>query len=40
MVSVLSILIWIVVIVGIVKGFSGNDSKKTQPTQNSTQKTV
>lgn len=40
MVSVLSILTWIVVIVGIVKGFSGNDSKKTQPTQNSTQKTV
>lgn len=40
MVSVLSVLIWIVVIVGIVKGFSGNDSKKTQPTQNSTQKTV
>ena len=40
MVSVLSILIWIVVIVGIVKGFSGNDSKKTQPTQNSAQKTV
>lgn len=40
MVSVLSILIWIVVIVGIVKGFSGNDSKKTQPTQNFTQKTV
>ena len=40
MVSVLSILIWIVVIVGIVKGFSGNDSKKTQPTRNSTQKTV
>ena len=40
MVSVLTILIWIVVIVGIVKGFSGNDSKKTQPTQNSTQKTV
>ena len=40
MVSVLSILIWIVVIGGIVKGFSGNDSKKTQPTQNSTQKTV
>ena len=40
MVSVLAILIWIVVIVGIVKGFSGNDSKKTQPTQNSTQKTV
>ena len=40
MVSVLSILIWIVVIVGIVKGFSGNDSKKTQPTQNSSQKTV
>lgn len=40
MVSVLSILIWIVVIVGIVKGFSRNDSKKTQPTQNSTQKTV
>lgn len=40
MVSVLSIVIWIVVIVGIVKGFSGNDSKKTQPTQNSTQKTV
>ena len=40
MVSVLSILIWSVVIVGIVKGFSGNDSKKTQPTQNSTQKTV
>ena len=40
MVSVLSILIWIVVIVGIVKGFSGNDIKKTQPTQNSTQKTV
>ena len=40
MVSVLSILIWIVVIVCIVKGFSGNDSKKTQPTQNSTQKTV
>ena len=40
MVSVLFILIWIVVIVGIVKGFSGNDSKKTQPTQNSTQKTV
>ncbi len=40
MVSVLSILIWIVVIVGIVKSFSGNDSKKTQPTQNSTQKTV
>jgi len=40
MVSVLSILIWIVVIVGIVKGLSGNDSKKTQPTQNSTQKTV
>ena len=35
MVSVLSILIWI-----IVKGFSGNDSKKTQTTQNSTQKTV
>ena len=40
MVSVLSILIWIVVIVGIVKSFSGNDSKKTQPTQNSAQKTV
>lgn len=40
MASILSILIWIVVIVGIVKGFSGNDSKKTQPTQNSTQKTV
>ena len=40
MVSVLSILIWIVVIVGIVKGLSGNDSKKTQTTQNSTQKTV
>lgn len=40
MVSVLSILIWIVVIVGIVNGFSGNDSKKTQTTQNSTQKTV
>lgn len=40
MVSVLSILIWIVVIVGIVKSFSGNDSKKTRPTQNSAQKTV
>ena len=40
MVSVLSIVIWIVVIVGIVKGFSGNDSKKTQTTQNCTQKTV
>lgn len=40
MASILSIVIWIVVIVGIVKGFSGNDSKKTQPTQNSTQKTV
>ena len=40
MVSVLSILTWIVVMVGFVKGFSGNDSKKTQPTQNSTQKTV
>ena len=40
MASILSIVIWIVVIVGIVKGFSGNDSKKTQPTQNSAQKTV
>ena len=40
MVSVLSILIWIVVIVGIVKSFSGSDAKKTQSTQNSTQKTV
>ena len=40
MAGILSIVIWIVVIVGIVKSFSGNDSKKTQSTQNSTQKTV
>lgn len=40
MAGIFSIVIWIVVIVGIVKSFSGNDSKKTQSTQNSTQKTV
>ena len=40
MAGILSIVIWIVVIVGLVKSFSGNDSKKTQSTQNSTQKTV
>lgn len=40
MAGILSIVIWIVVIVGIVKSFSGSDAKKTQSTQNSTQKTV
>ncbi len=40
MAGILSIVIWIVVIVGIVKSFSGSDTKKTQSTQNSTQKTV
>lgn len=40
MAGIFSILIWIVVIVGIVKSLSGNDGKKTQPTQNSTQKTA
>lgn len=40
MAGIFSILIWIVVIVGIVKSLSGNDGKKTQSTQNSTQKTV
>lgn len=40
MAGILSIVIWIVVIVGIVKSFSGSDTKKTQSTQNSTHKTV
>ena len=40
MAGILSIVIWIVVIVGIVKSFSGSDTNKTQSTQNSTQKTV
>ena len=40
MAGILSIVIWIVVIVGIVKSFSGSDAKKTQSTQNSTHKTV
>ena len=40
MAGILSIVIWIVVIVGIVKSFSGSGAKKTQSTQNSTQKTV